>query len=146
MSAPAVVRPLQIGPYTSVTPVVLAPMAGITNPGFRRLCREQGAGFYVCEMITSRGLVEENPLTFRMIAFDADERPRSMQLYGVDPAAMGRAVGNGDTHGSTPCVPSLAAIIRKLPPRVRFVGLELPLGLMIVFWTVPADVPSLCQN
>lgn len=92
MSAPATVRPLRIGPYTSATPVVLAPMAGITNPGFRRLCREQGAGFYVCEMITSRGLVEKNPLTFRMIAFDPDEFPRSMQLYGVDPVAMGRAV------------------------------------------------------
>jgi nifR3 family TIM-barrel protein len=92
VSAPAVTRPLRIGPYTSTTPVVLAPMAGITNPGFRRLCREQGAGFYVCEMITSRGLVERNPLTFRMIAFDGDEHPRSMQLYGVDPVAMGQAV------------------------------------------------------
>src|SRR4051794_38347309 len=67
-------------------------MAGITNAGFRRLCREQGAGYYVCEMITSRGLVERNPLTFRMIAFDADEHPRSMQLYGVDPATIGAAV------------------------------------------------------
>jgi nifR3 family TIM-barrel protein len=85
-------RPLQIGPYRCDTPVVLAPMAGITNPGFRRLCREQGAGFYVCEMITSRGLVERNPLTFRMIAFDADEHPRSLQLYGVDPATVGVAV------------------------------------------------------
>ncbi|MDN5919890.1 MAG: tRNA dihydrouridine synthase DusB [Pseudonocardia sp.] len=68
-------------------------MAGITNPGFRRLCREQGAGFYVCEMITSRGLVERNPLTLRMIAFDGDEHPRSMQLYGVDPVAMRTAAG-----------------------------------------------------
>lgn len=86
-----VLPPLRIGRHEVGTPVVLAPMAGITNPGFRRLCREQGAGFYVCEMITSRGLVEKNPLTFRMIAFDADEQPRSMQLYGVDPAAMGQA-------------------------------------------------------
>ncbi|WP_219417619.1 tRNA dihydrouridine synthase DusB [Pseudonocardia nigra] len=92
MSAPTAVRPLRIGPYVSDTPVVLAPMAGITNAGFRRLCREQGAGFYVCEMITSRGLVEKNPLTYRMIAMDPDEHPRSMQLYGVDPAAMGQAV------------------------------------------------------
>ncbi|MHA6779958.1 tRNA dihydrouridine synthase DusB [Pseudonocardia saturnea] len=92
VSAPTRYRPLQIGPYVSDTPVVLAPMAGITNAGFRRLCREQGAGFYVCEMITSRGLVEKNPLTRRMIAFAADETPRSMQLYGVDPVAMGRAV------------------------------------------------------
>ncbi|TWF76910.1 nifR3 family TIM-barrel protein [Pseudonocardia hierapolitana] len=92
MSAPTTVRPLRIGSFVSDTPVVLAPMAGITNAGFRRLCREQGAGFYVCEMITSRGIVEKNPLTFRMIEFDADEHPRSMQLYGVDPAAMGLAV------------------------------------------------------
>ena len=92
MSAPTAVRPLRIGSFVSETPVVLAPMAGITNSGFRRLCREQGAGFYVCEMITSRGIVEKNPLTFRMIEFDADEHPRSMQLYGVDPAAMGQAV------------------------------------------------------
>jgi len=84
--------PLRIGPYTSATPVVLAPMAGITNPGFRRLCREQGEGFYVCEMITSRGLVERNPLTFRMIEFAPEEHPRSMQLYGVDPATVGAAV------------------------------------------------------
>ena len=97
--APPVARPLQIGPYRCDTPVVLAPIAGITNPGFRRLCREQGAGFYVCEMITSRGLVERNPLTFRMIAFDGDEHPRSLQLYGVDPATVGaavRAVVEGD--------------------------------------------------
>jgi nifR3 family TIM-barrel protein len=92
VSAPTAVRPLRIGPFVSETPVVLAPMAGITNAGFRRLCREQGAGFYVCEMITSRGIVEKNPLTFRMIEFDTDEHPRSMQLYGVDPAAMGLAV------------------------------------------------------
>ncbi|MCO1659221.1 tRNA dihydrouridine synthase DusB [Pseudonocardia humida] len=93
MSVPTAVRaPLRIGPHTCDTPVVLAPMAGITNAGFRRLCREQGAGFYVCEMITSRGLVEKNPLTFRMIAMDPDEQPRSMQLYGVDPATIGAAV------------------------------------------------------
>ncbi|MFC5994489.1 tRNA dihydrouridine synthase DusB [Pseudonocardia hispaniensis] len=86
------VEPLRIGRYQVDTPVVLAPMAGITNAGFRRLCREQGAGLYVCEMITSRGLVERNPLTFRMIAFDPAEHPRSMQLYGVDPATIGAAV------------------------------------------------------
>ncbi|HEY9352680.1 MAG TPA: tRNA-dihydrouridine synthase, partial [Nocardioides sp.] len=60
-------------------------MAGITNVGFRRLCREQGGGIYVCEMITTRALVERNPKTLRMIAFGADEHPRSLQLYGTDP-------------------------------------------------------------
>jgi nifR3 family TIM-barrel protein len=67
-------------------------MAGITNPPFRRLCREHGAGLYVCEMITSRALVERHPETLRMIRFEPDERPRSVQLYGVDPATVAAAV------------------------------------------------------
>jgi nifR3 family TIM-barrel protein len=73
-------------------PVVLAPMAGITNAPFRVLCKEQGAGLFVCEMITTRALVERNPKTLRMIRFDPSERPRSIQLYGVDPDIVGRAV------------------------------------------------------
>src|SRR4029450_3615164 len=81
-----------IGRYETNPPVVLAPMAGITNLAFRRLCREQGAGLYVCEMITTVGIVERNPKTRRMIAFGPGEHPRSVQLYGVDPAIVGRAV------------------------------------------------------
>jgi nifR3 family TIM-barrel protein len=73
-------------------PVVLAPMAGITNVAFRRLCREQGGGVYVCEMITTRALVERIPKTLKMIAFAADERFRSLQLYGVDPDVTAAAV------------------------------------------------------
>lgn len=73
-------------------PVVLAPMAGITNRAFRRLCRESGAGIYVSEMITSRALVERNAETMEMIRFDPDESPRSVQLYGVDPATVAEAV------------------------------------------------------
>jgi nifR3 family TIM-barrel protein len=67
-------------------------MAGITNIAFRKLCREYGAGLYVCEMVTTRALVERNPKTMRMLAFSSDERPRSLQLYGIDPAIVGRAV------------------------------------------------------
>jgi nifR3 family TIM-barrel protein len=73
-------------------PVVLAPMAGITNVAFRSLCRQFGAGLYVCEMVTTVALVERNPKTLRMIAFGSDERPRSLQLYGVDPDITARAV------------------------------------------------------
>jgi nifR3 family TIM-barrel protein len=73
-------------------PVVLAPMAGITNRAFRRLCREAGAGLYVSEMVTSRALVERNEETMDMVTFAADESPRSVQLYGVDPRVMGEAV------------------------------------------------------
>ncbi len=73
-------------------PVVLAPMAGITNVAYRQLCREQGGGVYVCEMITTRALVERNPRTLRMISFAPDEKLRSLQLYGVDPATTAAAV------------------------------------------------------
>jgi len=73
-------------------PVVLAPMAGITNQAFRRLCREYGAGLYVSEMVTSRALIERSPETIRMVTPDLDEQIRSVQLYGVDPEVMSKAV------------------------------------------------------
>ena len=76
-------------------------MAGVTNAAFRSLCREQGAvrddpslatpGLYVCEMITSRGLVEGDEVTQAMLVFDPNESVRSVQLYGVDPFYMARA-------------------------------------------------------
>jgi nifR3 family TIM-barrel protein len=83
---------LQLGPHLVDPPVVLAPMAGITNVGFRQLCREHGDGIYVCEMITTRALIERNPKTLRMVAFQPDESPRSLQLYGVDPSVTAAAV------------------------------------------------------
>jgi nifR3 family TIM-barrel protein len=83
---------LRIGPYPVDPPVVLAPMAGITNVAFRQLCREHGAGLFVCEMITSRALVERHPGTLRMVRFAAGEHPRSLQLYGVDPGTVRKAV------------------------------------------------------
>ncbi|WP_240642296.1 tRNA dihydrouridine synthase DusB [Microbacterium sulfonylureivorans] len=85
-------RALRIGPIELDAPVVLAPMAGITNTAFRRLCREYGAGLYVSEMITSRALVERNATTMRLITHHESEKPRSIQLYGVDPATVEGAV------------------------------------------------------
>jgi nifR3 family TIM-barrel protein len=86
-----VAAPLRLGNITVDTPVVLAPMAGVTNAAFRQLCREQGAGLYVCEMITSRGIVERDQKTMRMLQFDPGETVRSVQLYGVDPETMAAA-------------------------------------------------------
>ncbi len=83
---------LTLGNLPVDPPVVLAPMAGITNVAYRRLCREYGAGLYVSEMVTSRALVERNAETLRMVAFHPDEHPRSLQLYGVDPRVVGEAV------------------------------------------------------
>ncbi len=80
-------EPLRIWP-----PVVLAPMAGVTNIPFRALCRRFGAGLYVSEMITARGLVEGNAKTLHLAGFAPDEKPRSLQLYGVEPVSLGEAV------------------------------------------------------
>ena len=84
--------PLKLGPLVIDPPVVLAPMAGVTNAAFRRLCRASGAGLYVSEMVTARALVEGNARTMRMVAAPPDEPCRSIQLYGVDPGVMERAV------------------------------------------------------
>ena len=89
---PATAAPLRIGPLELDVPVVLAPMAGITNTAFRRLCREYGAGLYVSEMITSRALVERTPESMRLITHHESETTRSIQLYGVDPKTVAEAV------------------------------------------------------
>ncbi|MDT5353381.1 MAG: hypothetical protein QOJ56_1913 [Mycobacterium sp.] len=90
---------MRIGPIALASPVVLAPMAGVTNVAFRTLCRELEqarvgtvSGLYVCEMVTARALVERHPVTMHMTAFSADESPRSLQLYSVDPATTYAAV------------------------------------------------------
>jgi len=83
---------LRIGTLALNPPVVLAPMAGVTTSAFRRLCAGFGAGLYVSEMVTARALVEGNARTMRMIGFRPGEAVRSVQLYGVDPAVVARAV------------------------------------------------------
>jgi nifR3 family TIM-barrel protein len=88
MSMPA----LKYGKLAIKTPVVLAPMAGITNTAFRRLCREFGGGLYVSEMITSRALVERTEDSMRLISHHESEDIRSIQLYGVDPKTVAQAV------------------------------------------------------
>ncbi|MBN6812072.1 MULTISPECIES: tRNA dihydrouridine synthase DusB [Kocuria] len=85
-------KPLQLGRLTVDVPVVLAPMAGVTNKSFRTLCREYGGGLYVTEMVTARALVERRPESLRIIDHDPHETPRSIQIYGVDAVNVGKAV------------------------------------------------------
>ncbi len=98
-ASPGEFSALQIGAMRIWPPVVLAPMAGVTNYPFRSLCRRFGAGLYVSEMITARPLVEGNQKTLRIADFGSEESPRSLQLYGVDPYYVGEAtkrlVGEG---------------------------------------------------
>ncbi len=79
---------LKLGPVEVHPPVVLAPMAGVTNVAYRRLCRAHGAGLTVSEMISARALVEGNAKTLTMAAFGEDEPVRSIQL------SRGRSTGH----------------------------------------------------
>ncbi|WP_229051241.1 tRNA dihydrouridine synthase DusB [Aeromicrobium sp. Leaf350] len=92
MTTSTMPAPLRLGDLEVPVPVVLAPMAGVTNAAFRQLCAEQGAGLYVCEMITSRGIVEGDRTSLSMLTFSGVETVRSVQLYGIDPDTIGRAV------------------------------------------------------
>ena len=85
-------RPLRIGPLEVDPPVVLAPMAGVTNASFRTLCRRFGAGLYVSEMLGARAIVENHARTLQSAEFGENEPIRSIQLYGIDPATVAEAV------------------------------------------------------
>ncbi|QDU67502.1 tRNA dihydrouridine synthase [Engelhardtia mirabilis] len=85
-------EPLGLGSLLVWPPVVLAPMAGVTNYPFRSLCREFGAGLFVSEMITARGYLMGNRLTHLLASSSGDERPRSIQVYGSDPIDVGEMV------------------------------------------------------
>lgn len=93
--------PLRLGPIELDAPVVLAPMAGVTDHAFRALCREFAPGLvYVSEMVTARALVERNAKTLTMMPRDDEPAPRSVQLYGTAPRTMGEAVRRLlDEHG-----------------------------------------------
>lgn len=89
LAAPGEFAPLRLGGLSVWPPVVLAPMAGVTNYPFRSLCREFGAGLYVSEMITARGYLNGNRLTNLLASSRPGEKPRSVQIYGSDPVDVG---------------------------------------------------------
>ena len=85
-------RPLKLGPFTVDPPVVLAPMAGVTDAPFRVLCASFGGGLYVNQMVTARALLEGHATSWELARFHPAERIRSLQLYGTDPLTLGEAV------------------------------------------------------
>ncbi len=82
---------LSIGGVFIDPPVVLAPMAGVTNPAFRRLCREQGAGLVVTEAALATGLIAGNERTWRLVDLQAGEHPIAVQLYACAPEPLAHA-------------------------------------------------------
>jgi tRNA-dihydrouridine synthase B len=78
-------------PVREDTPLYLAPMAGVSESPFRRLCRRFGADVVVTEFLSAEGIRRENPATVDKLRFSADERPIGVQIFGADPEAMGEA-------------------------------------------------------
>ena len=94
-------QPLQLGPLSVWPPVVLAPMAGVTNYPFRKLCRQFGAGLYVSEMISAKGYLRGNRLTRLLADSRPEETPRSVQMYASDPqeaGEMARSLADAGVH------------------------------------------------
>jgi nifR3 family TIM-barrel protein len=92
LAEPGEFAPVKIGAINVWPPVVLAPMAGVTNYPFRFICRNFGAGLYVSEMINARPLVDGRDKTLKLADFGPEESPRSLQLYGSDPYYISEAV------------------------------------------------------
>src|ERR687893_1755782 len=78
-------------PVTADTPLILAPMAGVSESPFRRLCRQHGADVVVTEFLSAEGIRRENEATISKLRFGADERPIGVQIFGADPVAMAEA-------------------------------------------------------
>src|SRR5579884_554306 len=78
-------------PLPATVPLYLAPMAGVSESPFRRLCRRYGADVVVTEFLSAEGIRRENPATIAKLRFGPDERPIGVQIFGADPAAMGEA-------------------------------------------------------
>jgi nifR3 family TIM-barrel protein len=91
VATPETFKPLRIGAFSIWPPVVLAPMAAVTNYPFRTLCQRFGAGLCVGEMVMARSIVENSPKALKLAQFGPEEKTRSLQLYGVDPKFVGAA-------------------------------------------------------
>ena len=88
---PAPPKPIFVGDVSIDTPVVLAPMTGVTDLPFRKLVRRYGSGLNVTEMIASEAAIRETRQSVQKAAWDATEEPVSMQLVGCDPVSMSEA-------------------------------------------------------
>lgn len=91
---------LSIGPYNLPNPVALAPMAGVTDLPFRRLCRDLGTGLVVSEMVTSRPDLRQSRKTLLRSRHDGEAEPRSVQIAGGDPDMLAEAACYNVEHGA----------------------------------------------
>ena len=92
--------PIQIGPVRIESPVVLAPMTGVTDMPVRTLVRRYGSGLNVTEMVASQAAIRETRQSLQKAAWDRLEEPVSMQLIGCTPYEMGEAAKLSQDRGA----------------------------------------------
>ncbi|QZD92735.1 tRNA dihydrouridine synthase DusB [Qipengyuania xiapuensis] len=137
-------KPIQIGNVTIDTPVILAPMTGVTDLPFRKLVRKYGSGLNVTEMIASEAAIRETRQSVQKAAWDPIEEPVSMQLVGCDPHSMGEAAKLQQGNGADIIDINFGCPVRKVVGQLAGSALmrEVPLATKLMEATVKAvDVP-----
>ncbi|WP_188054937.1 MULTISPECIES: tRNA dihydrouridine synthase DusB [unclassified Sphingosinithalassobacter] len=136
--------PIHVGPVRIDSPVLLAPMTGVTDLPFRRAVRRYGSGLNVTEMIASAAAIRETYQSVRKAAWDPIEEPVSMQLVGCDPQAMGEAAKLNADRGAAIIDINMGCPVRKVTNGYAGSALmrEIPLATRLIEATVKAvDVP-----
>jgi len=108
---------VNLGPVRPASPVLLAPLCGITDSAFRRLCRHEGAGITYSEMVIADGVIRGNESTRRLMRFTPGERPFGIQVAGSDPAVMAEAVRRAADLGPDLIDINLGCPVRKVVDR-----------------------------
>src|SRR5436305_3146754 len=136
--------PIRIGPVRIETPVILAPMTGVTDMPFRRVVKRYGAGLTVTEMIASQAAIRETRQSLQKAAWDPIEDPVSMQLAGCTPAEMAEAAKLNEDRGAAIIDINMGCPVKKVVNGEAGSALmrDLKLAAAIVDATVKAvDVP-----
>ena len=141
---PCAPKPIDVGGVEIATPVILAPMTGVTDLPFRRLVRQYGSGLNVTEMIASEAAIRETRQSIQKAEWDPIEEPVSMQLVGCDPGSMAEAARMQEANGAAIIDINFGCPVRKVVGQYAGSALmrEVPLAVKLMEATVKAvDVP-----
>ena len=140
MRSTALVSPIQVGPITIDTPVILAPMTGVTDLPFRKIVRRYGSGLNVTEMIASQAAIRETRQSIQKAAWDPVEEPVSMQLVGCTAREMGEAARLSEDRGAAIIDINMGCPVRKIVNGDAGSALmrDLPLATALIYATVKA--------
>jgi len=140
MRSEALIKPIQVGPIVIDTPVILAPMTGVTDLPFRKIVRRYGSGLNVTEMIASQAAIRETRQSIQKAAWDPAEEPVSMQLVGCTAREMGEAARLSEDRGAAIIDINMGCPVRKIVNGDAGSALmrDLPLATALIEATVKA--------